>query len=61
MSPNQRGFCYTKDEIHNLLNIIKIMFPLSELEWLYVARYHNKDFERDSHKSVASITKKLRY
>ena len=49
MSPNQRGFRYTKDEIHKLLNIIKIILPLSELEWLCVARYHNEDFERDSY------------
>ena len=58
MSPNQRGFCYTRDEIQKLLNSIKIILPLSDLEWQSVAQYHNKDFEFNIHRKVPSISSK---
>ena len=55
-SQTQRGFRYTTNEIKKLLHIIKIILPLSDLEWQSVARFHNKDFEFVSHRTEASIS-----
>ena len=57
-SQTQRGFRYTTNEIKKLLHIIKIILPLSDLEWQSVARFHNKDVGFDSHRTETSISSK---